>query len=234
MNFQKRPLIIAHRGAAADFPEISLDAFSGALQQGADWGELDVRRSKDGVLVVHHDAHLAGGDLIKDLDSNSLPEGVPSLAEAFEASESMGVNIEIKHLPGEPDFDEVDLVCEAVVGLVRAYRSTDKILVSSFDINAIDRIKETDPLIATGWLVAERSDGIQILDRASSHNHSAINPWDDLVDESLIEEAHSRGLNVNVWTVDDESRILQLSEWGVDGIITNFPGLAVEVLNQEF
>jgi glycerophosphoryl diester phosphodiesterase len=227
-------LIIAHRGASADFPENSLDAFSGALQQGADWVELDVRRSKDGVLVVHHDAHLAGGDLIKDLDSNSLPEGVPSLAEAFEASESMGVNIEIKHLPGEPDFDEVDLVCEAVVGLVRAYRSTDKILVSSFDINAIDRIKETDPLIATGWLVAERSDGIQILDRASSHNHSAINPWDDLVDESLIEEAHSRGLNVNVWTVDDESRILQLSEWGVDGIITNFPGLAVEVLNQEF
>ena len=234
MNFQKRPLIIAHRGASADFPENSLDAFSGALQQGADWVELDVRRSKDGVLVVHHDAHLAGGDLIKDLDSNSLPEGVPSLAEAFEASESMGVNIEIKHLPGEPDFDEVDLVCEAVVGLVRAYRSTDKILVSSFDINAIDRIKETDPLIATGWLVAERSDGIQILDRASSHNHSAINPWDDLVDESLIEEAHSRGLNVNVWTVDDESRILQLSEWGVDGIITNFPSLAVEVLNQEF
>ena len=107
-------------------------------------------------------------------------------------------------------------------------------MVSSFDINAIDRIKETDPLIATGWLVAERSDGIQILDRASSHNHSAINPWDDLVDESLIEEAHSRGLNVNVWTVDDESRISQLSEWGVDGIITNFPGLAVEVLNQEF
>ena len=234
MNFQKRPLIIAHRGASADFPENSLDAFSGALQQGADWVELDVRRSKDGVLVVHHDAHLAGGDLIKDLDSNSLPEGVPSLAEAFEASESMGVNIEIKHLPGEPDFDEVDLVCEAVVGLVRAYRSTDKILVSSFDINAIDRIKETDPLIATGWLVAARSDGIQILDRASSHNHSAINPWDDLVDESLIEEAHSRGLNVNVWTVDDESRILQLSEWGVDGIITNFPSLAVEVLNQEF
>ena len=146
----------------------------------------------------------------------------------------MGVNIEIKHLPGEPDFDEVDLVCEAVVGLVRAYKPADKILVSSFDMNAINRIKETDPLIATGWLVAERSDGIQILDRVKAHNHSSINPWDDLVDEPLIEQAHSRGLKVNVWTVDDESRILQLSEWGVDGIITNLPGLAVEVLNQEY
>lgn len=233
MDFQKRPLVIAHRGASADFPENSLDAFSGALDQGADWIELDVRRSKDGVLVVHHDAHLVDGNLIRDLDSDCLPEGVPSLAEAFEASESMGVNIEIKHLPGEPDFDEVDLVCEAVVGLVRAYKPANKILVSSFDMNAINRIKETDPSIATGWLVAERSDGIQILDRVKAHNHSSINPWDDLVDESLIEQAHSRGLKVNVWTVDDESRILQLSEWGVDGIITNLPGLAVEVLNQE-
>ena len=234
MNFQKRPLVIAHRGASVDFPENSLDAFSGAFDQGADWIELDVRRSKDGVLVVHHDAHLADGSLIRDLDSECLPEEVPSLAEAFEASESMGINIEIKHLPGEPDFDEVDLVCEAVVGLVRAYRPVDKVLVSSFDMNAINRIKETDPLIATGWLVAERSDGIQILDRVKAHNHASINPWDDLVDESLIEQAHFRGLNVNVWTVDDESRILQLSEWGVDGIITNLPGLAVEVLNQEF
>ena len=234
MNFQKRPLVIAHRGASADFPENSLDAFSGALEQGADWIELDVRRSKDGVLVVHHDAHLADGSLIRDLDSDCLPEGVPSLAEAFETSENMGVNIEIKHLPGEPDFDEVDLVCEAVVGLVKAYRSADKILVSSFDMNAIDRIKETDPSIATGWLVVERSDGIQILDRVKAHNHTSINPWDELVDQSLIEQAHSRGLNVNVWTVDDERRILQLSEWGVDGIITNIPSLAVEVLNQEF
>ena len=49
MNFQKRPLVIAHRGASTDFPENSLDAFSGAFDQGADWIELDVRRSKAGV-----------------------------------------------------------------------------------------------------------------------------------------------------------------------------------------
>ena len=80
MNFQKRPLVIAHRGASTEFPENSLDAFSGAFDQGADWIELDVRRSKDGVLVVHHDAHLVDGSLIRDLDSDCLPGGVPSLA----------------------------------------------------------------------------------------------------------------------------------------------------------
>ena len=110
MNPEKRPLVIAHRGASSDFPENSLEAFSGAFEQGADWIELDVRRSKDGVLVVHHDAHLSDGRLIRDLDSNLLPEEVPSLAEAFEASENMGVNVEIKHLPGEPDFEEVDII----------------------------------------------------------------------------------------------------------------------------
>ena len=97
MKLEKRPLVIAHRGASSDFPENSLEAFSGAFEQGADWIELDVRRSKDGVLVVHHDAHLSDGRLIRDLDSNLLPEEVPSLAEAFEASENMGVKVEIKH-----------------------------------------------------------------------------------------------------------------------------------------
>ena len=233
MSSNKRPLVIAHRGASADFPENSLDAFSGAFEQGADWIELDVRRTKDGVLVVHHDAHLSDGRLIKDLDSHLLPEEVPSLADAFEASESMGVNVEIKHLPGEPDFEERDLVCEAVVGLVKAYRTDDKILVSSFDMNAINRIKETDHSIPTGWLVAERNDVNQILDRTEAHNHRSINPWDGLVDETLVRQAQSRGLTVNVWTVDDERRILQLCDWGVDGIITNFPGRAVKIINQE-
>ena len=83
MNFQKRPLVIAHRGASADFPENSLDAFTGALQQGADWIELDVRRSKDGVLVVHHDAHLNEGALIKDLDSNSFEAATSNSVEDF-------------------------------------------------------------------------------------------------------------------------------------------------------
>ena len=230
MTTFNKPLVIAHRGASNDFPENSLDAFSGALDQGADWVELDVRRSRDGVLVINHDAFLPDGRLIRDLDADGLPAGIPSLAEAFEISNSMGVNIEIKHLPGEPDFDEVDYVCEAVSGLARAYRSLDEILVSSFDINAIDRIKATDPEIPTGWLVAERQDGTQILDRVEIHNHRALNPWDELVDETLVIEAHKRGLLVMVWTVDDPYRILELAGWGVDGIITNKPAIAVQTL----
>ena len=116
-----RPLVIAHRGASVDRPENTVAAFAEARVQGADWVELDVRLSADGVLVVHHDAHLADGRLIRLVDSDDLPADVPSLAEAFEAAEGMGVNIEVKNLPGDPDFDDVHLVCDSVVGLAEAY-----------------------------------------------------------------------------------------------------------------
>ena len=221
-----RPLVIAHRGASADRPENTLEAFTEARIQGADWVELDVRRSADGVLVVHHDAHLADGRLIRETVTDDMPGSVPSLAEAFEACGGMGVNVEIKHLPGEPDFAEVDLVCEAVAGLAGAYRPVWQLLLSSFDISVVDRILAVDPTLPTAWLVVERYGTAQILDRVEAHGHRAINPWDELVDQVLVDDAHRRGLKVVVWTVDDGDRIVELANWGVDGIVTNRVSMA--------
>ena len=101
---KRLPLVIAHRGASSDRPENTLEAFTEARFQGADWVELDVRRSVDGVLVVHHDAHLADGRLIRETAADNLPRTVPSLAESLEAGEGMGVIIESMLLPGEPDL----------------------------------------------------------------------------------------------------------------------------------
>ncbi|MBT3248280.1 MAG: glycerophosphodiester phosphodiesterase [Actinobacteria bacterium] len=227
----RRPLVIAHRGASVDHLENTVEAFAGARQQGADWVELDVRRSADGVLVVHHDAHLTDGQLIRDLTAEELPEHIPSLAEAFETVDGLGVNIEIKSLPGEPDHEDMAMVCEAVVGLATAYRPPELVRVSSFNIRAVDHIRETDPNLPTGWLTVERIGSHLILDRTVDHGHGAIHPWDELVDESLVDGAHNRGLKVLVWTVDDEERIAELASWGVDGIITNLPGVARRVLD---
>ncbi len=226
-----RPLVVAHRGASVGRRENTVEAFEEAAAQGADWVEMDVRLSADGVLIVHHDAHFDDGRLVRETPADEVPDYVPNLAEAFEACGGMGVNVEVKNLPGDPDHDASDQVCAAVAGLVAAYRPADELLVSSFDISAVDRIRGTDPTLPTGWLVVERHGTDLALDRVVAHGHSSVNPWDELVDESMVVAAHQRGLRMVVWTVDDPGRISQLADWGVDGIITNRPELARRVID---
>ncbi|HET9600676.1 MAG TPA: glycerophosphodiester phosphodiesterase, partial [Acidimicrobiales bacterium] len=80
-------------------------AFRRAAEIGADMVELDVRRSADGVLVVHHNADLADGRAVASTASRELPGTVPALDEALAACEGMTVNVEIKNDPDEPGFD---------------------------------------------------------------------------------------------------------------------------------
>ena len=225
------PLVVAHRGASHDRVENTVEAFAEARVQGADWVELDVRLSADNVLIVHHDAHYRDGRLVREVAAADVPDYVPNLAQAFEACEGMGVNVEVKNLPGDPDHDAAVMVCEAVAGLVGAYRPPEFLLMSSFDIAAMDRIRTTDPLVPTAWIVLERHGTDLILDRIVRHGHGSVNPWDELVDEHLVRAAHERDLAVVVWTVDDPGRIAELASWGVDGIITNRPGLARSVID---
>ena len=226
-----RPLVVAHRGASHDRLENTVEAFVEARVQGAEWVELDVRLSADNVLMVHHDAHYADGRLVREVWAAAAPDHVPNLAEAFEACEGMGVNVEVKNLPGDPDHDASAMVCEAGAGLAGAYRPPELLLVSSFDITAVDRIRATDPSLPTAWLMAERHGTDLMLDRTADHGHGAVNPWDQLVDEHLVSASHDRGLAVFVWTVDDPGRMAELAEWGVDGIVTNRPGVARAVID---
>jgi len=225
------PRVMAHRGASYDRPENTAEAFAEARSQGADWVELDVRLSADDVLIVNHDAHYVDGRLVREVMACDAPTDTLNLAEALEACEGMGVNVEVKNLPGDPDHDASDLVCEAVAGLVAAYRPTDELLVSSFDISAMDRIRATEPSLPTGWVVVERLGADMTLDRTVAHGHQTVCLWDALVDESIVVSARERGLKVVVWTVDEPERITQLADWAVDGIITNRPGLARSVLD---
>src|SRR3954469_9348848 len=110
--------IFAHRGASVAFVENTVDAFRGARALGATWVELDVRRTADGGLAVHHDAHLVDGRAIVDLPAEQLPSHVPSLAEALEACAPLGVNVEIKNTPNDVDFDpEAGIVAPVVADI---------------------------------------------------------------------------------------------------------------------
>jgi len=170
--------------------------------------------------------------MLAEVSSDELPPYIPSLAEALEACESISVNIEIKNLPNDPDYDEDHLVADAVAGLVQAYLGPERALITSFNIDAVDRIRAVDPSIPCGWLLYEMTDPASVIGRVVAREMAAIHPWDVLVDVSFVKRAHAAGLLVNVWTVDDPERMVQLIEMGVDGICTNVPDVARSVIDE--
>ncbi len=226
-----KPLIYGHRGASAAAPENTLEAFALARTQGADGVELDVRRSSDDALVLHHDAALPDGRIIRTASAADLPTQIPSLAEALETCEGMVVNVEIKNIPGEPDFDETCSLVDAVVSLLAERDGRDRVLISSFHLATIDRVKQLDPELRTGFLTLVDPTAIDSVRLASKRGHDAINPYFLFVDEALVRAAHDVDLEVNAWTVNDRDAIRQLADLGVDGIVTDTPDAALEVLS---
>lgn len=224
------PLIIAHRGASGAFTENTLEAFTAALEVGADWVELDIRRTGDGHVVVHHDPETADGRLIAETAVADLPDHISTLTEVLKACGSMGVNIEIKSDPNEADFDPSHEIIPRVVEVARTHLSLDKVLVSSFDMTAINAVRDLARTLPTAFLTSEAIGAEVAVGRASAHGHVAINPHDDIVTPRWVAEAHDAGLAVNVWTVDDPARMIELAEMEVEGIITNVPELAIETL----
>jgi glycerophosphoryl diester phosphodiesterase len=224
--------VIAHRGASAAAPENTLEAFRLARELGADWVELDARRTADGAVIVHHDAHLADGRAIVELDRAALPASVCDLADALDACEGMSINIEIKNWPADPDFDETERVAEQVVELVRDRGLHDRVLISCFHYPTIERVRALDPAIPTAFLhlLIDRS-WADLANEVAAAGHAALHPWDGLVDAELVAAAKAQGLEVNVWTVDDPERMAQLIDLGVDGLCTNVPDVARRIVD---
>jgi len=228
VKISRRPLVIGHRGASAEAPENTLAAFRTAAAQGADWVELDVRLTTDSELSVIHDAHLSDGRIVADLARSDLPRHVPVLAEALAASVPMGVNVEIKHDPVEPGFADDRHIADITVAAVAD--SPVAVLVSSFDLLVIERVHQLAPELPTAYLVVDPASPLDAVEACVAGGHSALHPWNTSVDAALVDRCHDAGLAVNVWTVDDPDRILELAGFGVDGIVTNRPALALQVL----
>lgn len=221
------PTIWGHRGASVARRENTIEAFLEAKAQGADGVELDVRRSADGALVVHHDAELADGRLIAATPAAELPGHVPLLDAALDACAGMVVNVEIKNLEGDVDHDPTELVAGAVVSLLADRDGRDEVLVSSFSLATIDRVRALAPELRCGYLAGARWDQSKALARAVAGGHAAFHPYHLVVNAELVRQAHDAGLEVNTWTVDDPDRMRWLVEdCGVDGVITNVPDLA--------
>lgn len=220
-------LIIAHRGASAAAPENTLEAFERAVAMGADAIELDVRRTADDQLVVHHDPRLADGRVVRETPAADLPAVVPRLDVALDACRDLVVNIEIKNDPREPDFDPADWVAMRVAAELAGRGGGARWLISSFRIETVQRVASVLTTARTAWLVVDVDH--TAIGRAAAIGCAAIHPRVDRLDRPTLRRAHGAGLAVNVWTCDDPARIGELIGWGVDGICTNAPDVALAV-----
>jgi len=230
-----RPLVLAHRGASAVAPENTVAAFTSARELGADGVELDVRRSADGVLVVHHDPEVPGVGLIASLSLGDLRAARPQLAtleEVLDACRGLVVNAEVKCLPWEPDADTDGSVVRATIDAVRAHDGMT--IVSSFDLAAVDRVRAEAPDLATAWLT--HGQGVAAAaEIAAAHGHPWLNPDSAAALDAGADGiglAHRAGVLVGVWTVDDPGAARTLAGAGVDIVITNAPDVVLAAVAQ--
>ena len=232
-----RPWVIAHRGASRALRENTVPAFREAFARGADAVELDVRRTADGALVVHHDAVVPDVGAIIELERDDLEEAapwIPDLTDALAACAGMWVNVEIKNSPADPDWDETHGVAALTAAVLSRAGSIDRFLVSSFNPDTLAAAAEAFPGVRTGWIADAVVDPLQAIELAASASHTSVHPHVDTIGgqkaNEVVTAATEAGLQVIVWTVDDEDEILRLADAGVHGIITNAPNTARSVL----
>jgi glycerophosphoryl diester phosphodiesterase len=227
--------VFAHRGSARLVRENTVAAFAAARALGADGIELDVRRTADGALVVHHDAELPGQGRIAELSSSELPSWLPSLVEALDACRPLAVNIEIKAaggaVAGTGTSDDQRLASE-VASLARSREEADRLVISSFSLRAIDAVRAGGPGLQTALLVDPAEDAMSALATAHGHGHEGLHPFFFAVDATLVNAARMAGMAIRPWTVDDPASIAELGELGVAAVITNDVATALRALGR--
>jgi glycerophosphoryl diester phosphodiesterase len=228
-------LVLGHRGAAASERENTVRAFARALADGADGVELDVRRTADGALAVHHDPALADGRVIVAIPAADLPPEVPLLAAALDAcAGAKVVNVELKNWPDDPDFDPTERLVEAVVALLgeRGELEAPGLLLSSFHRPTVERVRALAPGLATALLTIDVPDPAGLAAELAEAGHRALHPHHAFVDEGVVAACHEAGLAVNTWTCDDPDRLRWLAGLGVDAVVTNDPATALAALGR--
>ena len=228
--------VYAHRGSASPLVrENTLGAFASAARLGADGVELDVRRTADGALVIHHDIEVEGLGAVSACVRRDLPAWIPSLEEALEACADLGlaVNVELKSELAGPSHDAMERCAKESASLLEASVPALDIVVSSFSPMALAAVREVSAELALAWLV-----GFSTSEQAPPWRRGVlatlalegVHPVDDIVDADYVALVHADGLAVRVWTVDDPIRIALLARLGVEAVITNDVEAARRVL----
>ncbi len=238
------PRVLAHRGLATAAPENTLLAFANAVALGVTHIETDVHASSDGQAIVAHDADLsrvAGrSQRVAELTAHELAavdvgqgEHMPTLREALDAFPNTRFNIDLK---------SQDAVVPAIEAIEQA-RATDRVLLTSFSEQhrraALRRLPHvatsaSGPRFAAALLATVVRSG-PLVRAALRGLHAVQIPARaiglDTVTPARIRAFHAAGVEVHVWTINDEPEMRRLLALGVDGIVTDRADIALEVVN---
>jgi glycerophosphoryl diester phosphodiesterase len=231
--------VTAHRGHSRAAPENTLSAVRKAIESGADYAEVDVVLTADGVVVLLHDRDLkrvAGDprrieelpyDEVRKLDVGSwfdpsfADERVPTLTEVIGlARRRLKLNIELKFYG--PDRR----LAREVARLVHEQDFDSDCLVTSFDLDALREVKQHNPRLRTGLIIAHALGDVGRL------KIEALSVRADFLSDDMLRSAHRFGREVHVWTVNDAGQMARLIKRGVDNIITDEPDLAIRVRDE--
>lgn len=233
-----RARLWAHRGASAHAPENTAAAFARAIADGADGVELDVRTAGCGTVVVAHDpglervAHRAGE--VAALTARELAEvelvgagtttrGIPTLDTTLDQVLGAGLSLNVEIKGDVPDRVALSRAVAAVLARRRP-AEREAIVVSSFRPEILVAFRAAGLGIPVGFLFdAENTGRYRAAALVRALRPDGVHPQYRLADRASIVAWHARGYFVNVWTVDDESRVRALAADGVDGLITNDP-----------
>ena len=238
----QNPTVMAHRGLSADAPENTLYAFSDAISVGADFIELDVQQTRDGVLVVMHDSNLkrttgVNKDIwdvdyadIQNLDAGSWFDPayanarIPTLEETLQFVDKRAkLDIEIKPTKHGSDTLEQD-----VAELITRYQYTDACYVTSFSYGSLKKVKEANPEIRTGYLMSVAYGQFYSLKYADAFSLNKV-----FVTSQVVNAAHQQGKQIFAWTVNSMSEVRSLCNLHVDSIITDDPVMVQNVISRD-
>ena len=235
-------LITAHRGSSGQAPENTMSAYLLAIEMGAHYAELDVQETSDDVLILYHDKtyeRTAGEDKnVWDLPYDSIKgfdvglwksqaykgEPIPLFTDIIDSVNGrMLLNVEIK-MNGHQDG-----LTEHVVEVLENKDFIEKCIVTSFDFDAIDRVRKMNPNFIVGYVFSKVPENVDVFNA----DVDLLSVKNKIVTKEFVEKAHKSGKEVHVWgKVDDRQEMIRLRDLKVDNIITDYPDLWLKFLKE--
>ncbi|PJI32902.1 glycerophosphodiester phosphodiesterase [Acinetobacter pseudolwoffii] len=235
--------IIGHRGARGEAPENTLGGFQYIQEIGIRAVEFDVRQLKDNALIIMHDDdfvrttglqkhlyecnrqdltqynHAVAWSEWNKIEATPLLDQTLNVIRNFEH-----IEVEIKSVASEEAAEKIAFEVEQQL---QGYEQAA--IITSFDAKILDALQQQNSRLKRGLLI-ETDVKHQAIDRALELGCCHIGWMDELASKDLIQATQAAELNISVWTVNDVTRAKQLRDWGIQGLITDYPKLMLQQL----